>query len=70
LGEISLNYNHQITTNLSMRVGYNAFWLTGVALASDNFNANFNFITPVPAQVDHSGNSVYHGPSIGFTWAY
>jgi hypothetical protein len=70
LGEVSLNYNHQVTTNLSMRLGYNAYWLSGVALASENLNTNFNILSLGPTQIDHSGDCVYHGPNIGFTLAY
>ncbi len=70
LGEVSLNYNHQITSNLSMRLGYNAFWLSGVALASQNMNSNLGILAAGPAQIDHAGDVVYHGPSVGFTFAY
>jgi hypothetical protein len=70
LGELSLHYNHQITSNLSMRLGYNAFWLSGVALASENLNPGLGILSSGPAQINHAGDMVYHGPSIGFTFAY
>lgn len=70
LGELSLTYNHQFTRHLSCRVGYNAFWLTGVALASQNLNANPELLALGPAQLDHSGEIVYHGPSIGLVFGW
>jgi hypothetical protein len=70
LGEISLSYTHQFTSNMSARLGYNAFWLTGVAVASENMSTNINILSLGPAQVDHGGDLVYHGPTLGFIFAY
>ncbi len=70
LGELSLTYNHQVTSNVSLRLGYNAFWLSGIALASENLNSDFSILTLGPAQIDHAGDAVYHGPNIGFIFAY
>ncbi|MCA9152044.1 MAG: BBP7 family outer membrane beta-barrel protein, partial [Planctomycetales bacterium] len=70
LGELSLTYNRQLTTHMSCRLGYNAFWLTGVALASQNLNTDLNLLALGPAQLDHSGDLVMHGPSFGLTFAY
>jgi hypothetical protein len=70
LGEVSLSYTHQFTSNLSIRLGYNAFWLTGVALASENMSTNINILSLGPTQVDHAGDLVYHGPTLGLTFAY
>ena len=70
LGEVSLSYTHQFTRNLSVRLGYNAFWLTGVALASENLNNDIEILSLGPAQIDHSGDIVYHGPTLGVIFAY
>lgn len=70
LGELSLTYNRQVTRRFSYRLGYNAFWLTGVALASENMNTDINLLSLGPAQVDHDSDLVLHGPTLGLTWAY
>ncbi len=71
LGDLSVNLNYQVAPSLTIRAGYNAYWLTGVALATENFVAN---ATQLPymllnnddrAQVDHRGSVVFHGPSLG-----
>ncbi|MEZ6110946.1 MAG: hypothetical protein R3C99_08020 [Pirellulaceae bacterium] len=51
-----------------MRLGYQATWITGVALAEQNLPADL-MVAPVrPAEVNHGGDIVYHGPVIGLTW--
>ena len=69
LGDISLQFNYQFAPAWTIRAGYNAMWLTGVALASENFNSDVNTLIYGPASVDHSGSVVYHGPNIGLIWA-
>ena len=69
LGETSLILNYQITPQFACRLGYRALWLTGVALASDNFESDRNVTILGPAGLDDSGEVVYHGPSIGLLWA-
>ncbi|NLF68795.1 MAG: hypothetical protein GX575_07030 [Candidatus Anammoximicrobium sp.] len=65
LGDLSLQFNYQFAPSWTIRAGYNAMWLTGVALAGEN-NAN----NQVDAQcLDHDGDVVYHGPNIGLIWA-
>ncbi|HHM13176.1 MAG TPA: hypothetical protein ENJ16_06450 [Planctomycetaceae bacterium] len=70
LGELSLDMHYQFASGWTFLAGYNAFWLTGVALAEDNFNTDINLLQLGPAQVVHNGEVVYHGPHIGLTWAY
>ena len=70
LGEISLTYVRQVTRNLTCRVGYNAFWLTGVALASANMNRDIDLLQFGPTLLNHRDNIVFHGPTIGLTFAY
>lgn len=60
LGDLSLQFNYQFAPSWTIRAGYNAMWLTGVALAAENHNA---------LCVDHDGDVVYHGPNIGLIWA-
>jgi hypothetical protein len=70
VGELSLTYSHQFTRRISCRVGYNAFWLTGVALATENLGTNVDLLALGPTQLDHSGDLVLHGPTLGLTYAY
>jgi hypothetical protein len=70
MGELSLNYNYPVTERCTFRVGYNAMWLTGVALAPQNLSTDLNIQALGPAQVDHSGEVVYHGPNAGIVYAY
>jgi len=69
LGDLSVVFNYQVAPSLTFRAGYNAFWLTGVALGSENFNSDINILQLGPAALDHSGRVVYHGPNIGVVWA-
>ena len=70
LGELSLEYNYHFAPRWTFRAGYSALWLTGVALGSGNFVSDINLLQLGPAQVDHSGSVVFHGPHIGLTLAY
>jgi len=60
LGDLSLQFNYQFAPSWTIRAGYNAMWLTGVALACENRDAEC---------FDHDGEVVYHGPNIGLIWA-
>ena len=70
LGELVLEYNYHFAPHWTFRAGYNAIWITGLALAVDNFNSDINTLQLGPAQVDHRGEAVYHGPHVGVTFAY
>ena len=52
------------------RIGYQALWVDGVALASENFEPNFSLLSLGPAQLVHDGNLVYHGPFAGLMWSW
>jgi hypothetical protein len=70
LGDLSLKFNYQFAASGTVHVGYNAMWLAGVALASENFVSDIETLRKDgPGSVDHDGNVVFHGPSIGLTWA-
>jgi hypothetical protein len=69
LGDLSVNLNYQFAPSLTVRAGYNAFWLNGVALASENFSSNVQtLVSDRPAPVNHDGRVVYHGPSLGLVY--
>jgi hypothetical protein len=65
MGDLSLTFNYQIAPAWTFRAGYNAMWLSGVALASENFLVDTSTLVTGPGSLDHRGNLVYHGPSIG-----
>jgi hypothetical protein len=71
LGDLSLKFNYQFTASGTVHIGYNAMWLAGVALASENFVSDIETLrNDGPGAVDHNGNVVFHGPNIGITWAW
>lgn len=69
IGDLSLQFNYQFAPSWTARAGYNAMWLSGVALASRNLSGDPNALLFGPGTVDHDGNVVYHGPNIGLIWA-
>ncbi len=69
LGEISVNFNYQFAPAWTVRAGYNAYWLTGVALASENAVLNMDTNLYKATALNHDGKVVYHGPSLGIVWA-
>lgn len=60
----------QINSWLTGRVGYQAIWINGLALASENFQSDVGILTLGPAVLNTNGNVVYHGPHIGVTGAW
>ncbi|MCL4202090.1 MAG: hypothetical protein KJ000_06330 [Pirellulaceae bacterium] len=68
MGDLSLTYNYQFAPSWTFRLGYNAMWLTGVALASENFIVDTSALVTGPNAIDHSGRLVYHGPTIGLVF--
>lgn len=67
-GDLSAVYNIQFTPGLVLRLGYQAVFLNGVALAPDNIQRDNTILQAGPAQLDDSGEVVYHGPIIGLMW--
>lgn len=70
LGDLALTFQYQFRPTLVGRIGYQAIWVDGVALAQDNFQSSAPILTLGPPQIDHAGNVVYHGPFAGlmYTW--
>jgi hypothetical protein len=64
-GELDLTFVYRWSPHFSTRLGYQALWLTGMALAPDNLNTNIDILTQGPAQLNHSGGILYHGPFAG-----
>ena len=70
IGDISVVGNYHFCPSFILRVGYQATWITGVALAEHNFESNFDVLTAGPAHLDHSEEIVYHGVVLGVTWVH
>lgn len=68
--DMSLIFNYQLTRAISLRFGYNAIWIGGVALAAQNVQSDVDLLTHGPAKLNHSGLVVYHGPSFGVVIAW
>jgi Putative beta barrel porin-7 (BBP7) len=66
----SASVMYQFTPSIVARVGYQAIWLDGLALASENFSQNAPLLGLGPAILAKDGSVVYHGPFAGltFTW--
>ncbi len=71
MGDLSLNFNYQFAPSWTFRAGYNGMWLTGLALASENFLVEGDpLIGDHRGSLDHSGRLVYHGPSLGLVFVH
>ncbi len=66
LGEIGLMGIFQVTPHLSVRGGYQALWLDGIAIAADQFE-NVNPDDPKPYI---GGTLFYHGAFAGLEYAF
>jgi hypothetical protein len=74
LGEIDLQCKYQITRRLSLKAGYEAMWLQGVALAPGQIPETQSHITsPVSVEalgVNCSSGVFYHGATAGLEYAF
>jgi hypothetical protein len=64
-GELDLTFVYRWSPHFTTRLGYQALWLTSMALAPDNLNTNIDILTQGPAQLNHSAGVLYHGPFAG-----
>jgi hypothetical protein len=69
-GDLALWMSYQCSQRFVVRFGYQAYWFDGLALASQNVERNINLLTLGPAQLQHGGRVVYHGPNIGATFSW
>jgi hypothetical protein len=65
VGDLALTFVYRWSPFLTTRLGYQAIWIDGLALASENFNRDVNILTDGPAQLVTEGKAVYHGPHAG-----
>jgi hypothetical protein len=66
VGDFSVVGNWQMTPSLTFRIGYQAMFIGGLALAQEQ-NVGPLF-TNTPGPIDDGGELAYHGPTIGLTW--
>jgi hypothetical protein len=67
-GDMSLTGNWQMGANWSLRFGYQAVFLNGVALGPQNLQTNNALLRTGPGQLDDTGEAIYHGPILGVMW--
>lgn len=70
VGDLAVSAVYQFTPRLLGRIGYQSMWVDGIALASENLEADPNLITLGPPQLVHDGSVVYHGPFAGLIWTW
>jgi len=64
VGEINVSGIYRLTDHWSVKAGYNAIWIEGLALAPDQLD--FNFATsPSGNQLHASGGMLLHGVNLG-----
>ncbi len=66
LGEIGLMGIFQLTDHLAARLGYQAMWLDGIAIASDQVES----VNPANPKPYMGGTLFYHGATAGFEYAF
>jgi hypothetical protein len=66
MGEIGLMGIYQVTNNLSARLGYQAMWLDGVAIAGNQVE----YVDPANSKPYMGGTLFYHGASAGLEYAF
>ena len=67
-GDVMVTGNWQMGPNWSLRLGYQAIFINGVALGPQNFQTNNSLLQTGPGQLDDSGEAIYHGPLLGVAW--
>lgn len=68
LVDLSLTGNYQMTRNVTIRGGYQALFLDGVALGKDNWQPHLTLPATTAGQLN-TGGTIYHGPTLGVIWA-
>ena len=70
LGDLLLTVNMQFRPNLTLRAGYQAIFVNGLALGPQNLPNNYLMLSNGIGQLHDNGNAVYHGPVLGLvgTW--
>ncbi len=67
-GDMMLTGNFQFRPNWTLRAGYQAIFVDGLALGPNNLQRNNTLLTAGPGQLIDDGRAVYHGPVLGLMW--
>lgn len=65
VGDLDVTVICRLTEHFTTRIGYQAMWVTGLALAGRNSNINYATLLNGPLPIDSNGTTVYHGPHVG-----
>jgi len=69
-GELDLTFVYRWSPGLITRLGYQALFMSGVALATENLGTSITLLTQGPAQLNHDGSILYHGPYAGIEFGW
>jgi hypothetical protein len=67
IAELSVVMHYHITPRIALLMGYQLLWVRGLALGADNFQEDIDILTLGPPLLEHEGEVVYHGPTLGLT---
>jgi hypothetical protein len=67
---LDVTFVYRWSPNFTTRLGYQALFLQDVALAANNFNTDYNIVTQGPAQLNHRGSAIFHGPYAGIMFGW
>jgi len=70
VGDIKIESCFQLFPRLTVVAGYNMIGVDGLALAASNVQEDLNMLTLGPAEVNHNGTLIYHGPHAGIVWSW
>lgn len=73
IAEAGLIAVYQVAPGWSFRAGYQFIYFDGVALASENFNSNAEFLggaTPRVVTINENGAAFFHGYTAGVEWLW
>jgi len=70
LGDLAVTLVCRPTPNLSAEIGYQAIWINGMAIAAKNLGSDIDILESGPAQLNHRGSVVYHGPHAGLVLSW
>ncbi len=65
MGDLDLVFVYRVSPAFTFRLGYQAVWIDGLALASENMARNVDVLTLGPPMLVDDGKVVYHGPHLG-----
>jgi hypothetical protein len=68
--DVSVVCVYHWSEHITTRFGWQGVFMQGVALAPDNVGTSLPVLTLGPAQLNHSGATVYQGPVAGLTLAW